>query len=79
MWCRLAAAQVRIAFSAGLSKSPSTALMLTVFAIIYMARVMHADLAIPLLFLFILLRLNQKAKDFNGGVTLSALVTACSP
>ncbi len=74
---RLAAAQVRIALFSGIVEvTIDPLLMLTVFAIIYMgSEFMHADLATLGLFLFILLRLNQKAKDFNGGrQSLSALV-----
>ena len=64
----LADAQVRIAiFSGVIEVTIDPLLMLTVFVIIY-AGVTYfgADLATLGLFLFILLRLNQKAKDFNG-------------
>ncbi|HJW76871.1 MAG TPA: ABC transporter ATP-binding protein [Thermoleophilia bacterium] len=64
----LADAQVRIAVFAGVIEvTIDPMLMFTVFAIIYVgAQYFAADLATLGLFLFILLRLNQKAKDFNG-------------
>jgi subfamily B ATP-binding cassette protein MsbA len=64
----LADAQVRIAVFAGVIEvTIDPLLMFTVFAIIYVgAQYFAADLATLGLFLFILLRLNQKAKDFNG-------------
>ena len=66
---RLADAQVRIAvFSGVIEVTIDPLLMFTVFAIIFVgSEYLHADLATLGLFLFILLRLNQKAKDFNGG------------
>lgn len=73
----LAEAQVRIAiFSGVIEVTIDPLLMFTVFAIIYVgSQYLHADLATLGLFLFILLRLNQKAKDFNGGrQVLSALI-----
>ena len=74
---RLADAQVRIAvFSGVIEVTIDPLLMFTVFAIIYVGSTyLNADLATLGLFLFILLRLNQKTKDFNGGrQSLSALV-----
>ena len=74
---RLADAQVRIAiFSGVIEVTIDPLLMFTVFAIIFVgSEYLHADLATLGLFLFILLRLNQKAKDFNGGrQSLSALI-----
>jgi subfamily B ATP-binding cassette protein MsbA len=74
---RLADAQVRIAvFSGVIEVTIDPLLMFTVFAIIFVgSQYLHADLATLGLFLFILLRLNQKAKDFNGGrQSLSALI-----
>ena len=64
----LADAQVRIAVFAGVIEvTIDPLLMFTVFAIIYVGvQYFGADLATLGLFLFILLRLNQKAKDFNG-------------
>ena len=64
----LADAQVRIAVFAGIIEvTIDPLLMFTVFAIIYVGvQYFGADLATLGLFLFILLRLNQKAKDFNG-------------
>ncbi len=64
----LAQAQVRIAlFSGVIEVTIDPLLMLTVFATIY-AGVEYFDASLSTLglFLFILLRLNQKAKDFNG-------------
>ena len=73
----LADAQVRIAiFSGVIEVTIDPLLMLTVFVIIY-AGVTYfgADLATLGLFLFILLRLNQKAKDFNGQrQTMSSII-----
>ena len=74
---RLADAQVRIAIFSGIVEvTIDPLLMFTVFAIVYVGSTyLHADLATLGLFLFILLRLNQKAKDFNGGrQSLSALI-----
>jgi ABC-type multidrug transport system fused ATPase/permease subunit len=74
---RLADAQVRIAvFSGVIEVTIDPLLMFTVFAIIFVgSEYLHADLATIGLFLFILLRLNQKAKDFNGGrQSLSATI-----
>ena len=74
---RLADAQVRIAvFSGVIEVTIDPLLMFTVFAIIFVgSEYLQADLATLGLFLFILLRLNQKAKDFNGGrQSLSALI-----
>ncbi len=74
---KLADAQVRIAVFSGIVEvTIDPLLMFTVFAIIYVgSQYLHADLATLGLFLFILLRLNQKAKDFNGGrQSLSALI-----
>ncbi len=73
----LAEAQVRIAiFSGVIEVTIDPLLMFTVFAIIYVgSQYLHADLATLGLFLFILLRLNQKAKDFNSSrQALSALI-----
>jgi ABC-type multidrug transport system fused ATPase/permease subunit len=74
---KLADAQVRIAvFSGIIEVTIDPLLMFTVFAIIFVgSQYLHADLATLGLFLFILLRLNQKAKDFNGGrQSLSSLI-----
>jgi subfamily B ATP-binding cassette protein MsbA len=74
---RLADAQVRIAIFSGIVEvTIDPLLMFTVFGIIYVGSTyLHADLATLGLFLFILLRLNQKTKDFNGGrQSLSALI-----
>jgi ABC-type multidrug transport system fused ATPase/permease subunit len=65
---RFADVQIRIAvFSGVIEVTIDPLLMFTVFAIIFVG-VEHlgASLATLGLFLFILLRLNQKAKDFNG-------------
>jgi ABC-type multidrug transport system fused ATPase/permease subunit len=75
----LANAQVRIAiFSGVIEVTIDPLLMLTVFATIYAGVVyFDATLATLGLFLFILLRLNQKAKDFNGQrQSLSALMAS---
>jgi subfamily B ATP-binding cassette protein MsbA len=66
---RLAEAQVRIAIHSGIIEiTIDPLLMFTVFAVIYIGvEYFHATLAALGLFLFILLRLNQKSKDFNGG------------
>jgi len=64
----LADAQVRIAvFSGVVEVTIDPLLMFTVFAVIFVgSQYLHASLATLGLFLFILLRLNQKAKDFNN-------------
>jgi ABC-type multidrug transport system fused ATPase/permease subunit len=67
--------QVRIAISRGIIEiTIDPAQMLAVFVIIFAGvQYFHASLASLGLFLFILLRLNQKAKDFSiGRQTLSA-------
>jgi len=74
---RLAEVQVRIAIFSGIVEvTIDPLLMLTVFVVIYAgAEYFNASLATLGLFLFILLRLNQKAKDFNSGrQVLSSLV-----
>jgi subfamily B ATP-binding cassette protein MsbA len=73
----LADAQVRIAiFSGVVEVTIDPLLMFTVFAVIFVGfTYLHASLATLGLFLFILLRLNQKAKDFNNlRQSLSALI-----
>ena len=72
----LSDAQIRIAvFSGVIEVTIDPLLMFTVFAIIYAGvQYFNASLATLGLFLFILLRLNQKSKDFNSGrQTLSSL------
>ncbi len=61
--------QIRIAvFSGVIEVTIDPLLMFTVFAVIYVgAQYLHANLATLGVFLFILLRLNQKSKDFNSG------------
>ena len=74
---RFADVQVRIAlFSGVIEVTIDPLLMFTVFAIIYVGvQYLGASLATLGLFLFILLRLNQKAKDFNGQrQSLSSLI-----
>jgi ABC-type multidrug transport system fused ATPase/permease subunit len=73
----LADAQVRIAIFSGIVEvTIDPLLMFTVFAVIFVGfEYLHASLATLGLFLFILLRLNQKAKDFNNlRQTLSSLI-----
>ena len=74
---RFADVQIRIAvFSGVIEVTIDPLLMFTVFAIIYVGvQYLGASLATLGLFLFILLRLNQKAKDFNGQrQSLSSLI-----
>lgn len=74
---KLADAQIRIAVFGGVIEvTIDPLLMFTVFAVIYVgSEYLNASLATLGLFLFILLRLNQKAKDFNGQrQSLSALI-----
>jgi subfamily B ATP-binding cassette protein MsbA len=74
---KLAEAQIRIVVFGGVIEvTIDPLLMFTVFAVIYVgSEYLNASLATLGLFLFILLRLNQKAKDFNGQrQSLSALI-----
>lgn len=74
---RFADVQIRIAvFSGVIEVTIDPLLMFTVFAIIFVGvEYLGASLATLGLFLFILLRLNQKAKDFNGQrQSLSSLI-----
>lgn len=65
---RFADIQIRIALFSGIIEvTIDPLLMLTVFAVIFVgAEYLGASLATLGVFLFILLRLNQKAKDFNS-------------